>query len=198
MKNHRFWRLGIIILFVFSFQSLQAQYVDKEEQEQQEEKKKKAKKAEKEKEKNDKWQLGGSFTILPNNPFTLEMAPSLSYQFRPNVVLGTEIAYLYNRLDRGSLGVEQNHIFTGSLMSQYRIASFLSLDGEVEGMNTTFLQDEGEQGRAWLWNPLLGASLILPLNKRFAFQVQVLYNLNYNSEKSPYPSPWRFRFAISF
>lgn len=167
-------------------------------EESQEKKPKKEKKEKENREKNDKWQFGGGFTILPNNPFALEVAPTLTYQFRANFNLGLEVAYLYNRLDRDSLGLEQNHIFTGKLMSQYKLGTFLSLDGEMEGMNTTFREQEGEQARTWLWNPLVGASLLLPLSKRFAFQVQVLFNLNFDSEKSPYPSPWRFQFGISF
>ena len=202
MKTLMIIFLFLNITLIVPLSSL-AQYVEKEEREvETNEKKPKKEKKEKpkkeDKEKNDKWQLGGGFTILPNNPFALEISPTLSYQFRPNFTLGAEVAYLYNRSDRDSLGVEQNHIFTGSLMSRYQIGSFLSLDGEIEGMSTTFREEEGQQSRAWLWNPLLGASLILPLSKRFAFQAQVLYNLNYDSEKSPYPTPWRFRFGISF
>ena len=139
---------------------------------------------------------GGSFGLNFGNPWYLDLSPSLGYQVNEKLVAGAGISY--NAFGGSFAGRKYRfERYGASVFSRYRLFDAIFANGEIELLN---VPDELSvtDSRVWIVNPLIGASYIMPIGNRGGVQASLLYNLNYNENLSPYPSPliWRIGFFL--
>ena len=139
---------------------------------------------------------GGSFGLSFGNPWYVNLAPNLGYQFSERLVGGAGLTYSAF----GGTAAGRSYRFErygGSVFSRFRLFDAIFANAELELLNVPNEMSFTAE-RVWLVNPLLGLSYIMPLGKRGGIQASLLYNLNYQPNLSPYPSPliWRIGFFL--
>ena len=137
---------------------------------------------------------GGNFGLFLGNPWFLDLSPSLGYQVNDRLVSGAGISYVAYGEKVGKVNFRWER-YGGMLFSRYRLFDSFFANAELEMLN---VEDEEIGKRVWIVNPLVGASYIMPFGTRGGLQVSLLYNLNYNENLSPFPSPliWRIGFFL--
>jgi hypothetical protein len=137
---------------------------------------------------------GGNFALSLGNPWYLDLSPNLGYQVNDRLVSGAGLSYVAYGVRFGNVKFRWDR-YGGMLFSRYRLFDSFFANAELEMLN---VEDEDIGKRVWIVNPLVGASYIMPFGRRGGLQVSLLYNLNYNENLSPFPSPliWRIGFFL--
>lgn len=137
---------------------------------------------------------GGNFALSLGNPWFLDLSPSLGYQVNERLVSGAGLSYVAYGARVGNVKFRWDR-YGGMVFSRYRLFDSFFANAELEMLN---VEDEFLLKRVWIVNPLVGASYIMPFGRRGGLQVSLLYNLNYNENLSPFPSPliWRIGFFL--
>lgn len=137
---------------------------------------------------------GGNFGLSLGNPWFVDLSPNLGYQVNDRLVSGAGLSYVAYGTRIGNVRFRWER-YGGMLFSRYRLFDSFFANAEMEMLN---VEDEFLLKRVWIVNPLVGASYIMPFGKRGGLQASLLYNLNYNENLSPFPSPliWRLGFFL--
>jgi len=200
MKNIKYFTFLFSILFIFSIQFAQGQYVEKEEREKEE-------KAEKQNNKTSENPLsnlsfserlifGGNLALQFGNPTVIDISPMVGYMFTPSFNAGIGGTYFYYSFEDPRFKIQAN-LYGGRVYAQYIIKESFFLYTEQEFMSTEFFDEtDAEFRREWLFNPLVGGGIRQSIGGRSAINLMVLYNLNHQPTKSIYPNPWIIRVGI--
>lgn len=133
-----------------------------------------------------------------------ELSPMVTYMVTDKVMVGPGITYIYQRYQNPYGGYQSSHIYGGRVLSRYLITETLFAHVELEGLNLPYYKATDSTStsyvlkRGWIISPLVGGGARLPLGARSAVFVTALYNLAYDSNKSPYSSPFVFRIGATF
>ena len=190
----------IYIFFIVLFLGISpsfAQYVEKAKQSTKEEVKKDKQPPRKKSQFSKNLVKGGNFG-MQFKPFSLDLSPTLGYKISKNLLVGVGASYVFTRSKEGEAMFNRS-IYSGRLYIQPSLVGGFFATAEYEAMNVPYTAEESQgTQRIWLHNPQLGAGFSYPLGKLLKLNMTVLYNLNYQKDYSPLPSPWRFRLGFSF
>ena len=144
----------------------------------------------------DKLIPGGNFGIGLGTQWYVDLSPSLGYQVNERFVPGAGV--IFNAYGGTYLGKKYLYqLYGANVFARYRLLNSIYANGELEWLNVPY-ETYSESKRVWTFNPLIGASYIMPFGQRGGIQVSLLYNLNFQPNLSPYPSPfvWRVGFFL--
>jgi hypothetical protein len=137
---------------------------------------------------------GGNFGLQFGNTWFADISPNLGYQLNERLVSGAGISYVAYGTRIGNVRLRWER-YGGMIFSRYRLFDSFYANAEIEMLN---VENEFLLKRVWIVNPLVGASYVMPFGSRGGLQASLLYNLNYNPDLSPFPSPfvWRLGFFL--
>lgn len=145
----------------------------------------------------DRTNLGGNFGFSFGRVTYIEASPLLIYNVNERLQLGPGLTYIYLRNNVQPF-VYSTSIFGGRLFGRYFVLPDAFLQTELETLN--FEERNADfSGRYTIFNPLVGGGYRIPggrLGGGFFFTA--LYNLNYQANLSPYPSPLIVRVGVAF
>ncbi|MGD1840722.1 MAG: hypothetical protein ACFB0B_07480 [Thermonemataceae bacterium] len=141
----------------------------------------------------ERFTFGGNFGLSFGSITAIELSPAIGYKVTENLIPGVGGTYMYFST-QATNGVQTFDIetsvygFRGFL--QYIIFENFFLWGEFETLNVEVANFDTDQlEREWVNSPFIGGGYRVPMGFRGAFNFTVLYNLNYQDNRSPYPSP---------
>lgn len=139
------------------------------------------------------WFKGGNFS-MQFAPLSVDISPAIFYRIHPRLQVGGGISYIYTRVAQGD-SISHLNIYGGRLLLQPRLSDYFFLQAEYEALN---IRSQVQQKRLWLHNPQVGGGIAYPLGGQLSINMTLLYNLNYDPNHAPFPSPWRLRVGFSF
>jgi hypothetical protein len=141
---------------------------------------------------------GGNFALNFGNPYYYDLSPFLGYMVNKKLMAGVGVTYI--AFGENFNGVKYKETFYGGrVLGRYRLFDSFYANAEMDALNVSyFTGNMYETARIWTYNPLIGASYIMPFGKRGGIQATLYYNLNYKELYSPYSSPfiWRIGFFL--
>lgn len=74
------------------------------------------------------------------------------------------------------------------------------MQAEYENLNVEFLTSDPRKPfvREWVPGLFIGGGVYQAIGERAGFMIAALYNLSYDSLRSPYNSPWVFNVGFTF
>lgn len=138
---------------------------------------------------------GGNFGLSFGNTTYIEASPLVVYAFNDRFQAGPGITYIYYRYSVPGYTFSTSQ-YGGRLFGRYTVYENFFLQAELESLNIEVRNDKYD-GRYWITNPLVGGGYFVPFGDRGGLYVTGLYNLNYNSNLSPYPSPLILRVGFT-
>jgi hypothetical protein len=134
--------------------------------------------------------FGGNFSISFGNITLIDLSPAIGYAVSERFVPGVGLTYMYFRRRFNNNFDFETNIYGGRVFSQYLLTENFFLWGELESLSVSFYNPATDQtAREWVSSPLVGGGYRSPTGGRGAFNITVLYNLAYDSLRSPYASP---------
>jgi hypothetical protein len=139
---------------------------------------------------------GGNFGFNFGTQWFIDLSPSLGYQITNHLVAGAGL--IYNAYGGTVAGRKISYQrYGGFSFARQRIYQSFFASSELELLNVPD-ESRADNSRVWIFSPLAGLSYIMPFHERGGLQVSFLYNLNFNPDLSPFPSPfvWRIGFFL--
>ncbi len=144
----------------------------------------------------DRTNLGGNFGLSFGRVTYIEASPLLMYNVNERLQLGPGLTYIYLRNNVRPF-VYSTSVYGGRLFGRYFVLPDAFVQTELETLN--FEERNADfNGRYTIFNPLVGGGYRVPggrLGGGFFFTA--LYNLNYQANLSPYPSPLIVRVGVA-
>jgi hypothetical protein len=145
-----------------------------------------------------RWAVGGSLGLAFGTITNIEVAPSVMYlaseRLRPG--LGAQYSYYSRKYSNTTFSTS---IYGGRSFLQYVVHPNVFAWGEVEALNAELYDiNTGESVRDWLVSPLLGGGYRQAMGEAGSFNLMLLYNMNYDSNRTIYASPLVIRFGVWF
>lgn len=140
-----------------------------------------------------RFSLGGNVGFSLGDPVFANVSPLLGYRISERFQAGLGVSYIY----QNPKSTPPQHLYGGRAYSKYQVLGPLFVWGELEGLNTEELRQDGSTIRTWQWAPLLGGGLQLSLGERAKLYFTVLYNVAHD-DKSWRGTPWETRFGFGF
>jgi hypothetical protein len=141
---------------------------------------------------------GGNMALGFGNPYFFDFSPSLGYLFTDDLLAGAGLTYLSWGYSLGGSKFTRSY-YGARILARYQVKEPLFANVELEGLNAPYdPTGYGEEQRVWTFNPMVGASYVVPFGRRGGIQATLLYNLNYKEAYSPYSSAlvWRIGFFL--
>lgn len=142
----------------------------------------------------DRLVLGGNGGLSFGNQTTyIELSPLVGYRLTEDLMTGLGASYIYYSYRFLGQSVATS-IYGGRTFLRYQIVPQAFAHTELEALNWEYqsLADPTLR-RIWQYNPLVGGGYQVGLGTRSFAQLMVLYNLNHDSQRSFYGSPWIIR-----
>jgi hypothetical protein len=145
---------------------------------------------------------GVSLQMQGGSNFLLDINPYVGYQFSHRLMVGIGWNERIGvNFSKGRYFINEEHVYGVRSFVQYRIASMLTLRGEIEQMNTTIRQPNiplDNANRKWVWSYLLGIKQDFRISKKINANAQLLYNLYDPKRESPYADRLLIRVGFEF
>ena len=125
--------------------------------------------------------IGGNFGMAIGDITFIEASPMLGYQFTQRLQAGVGFTYNYYADNTSNFSTS---IFGGSMYAQFKVlqvaspALQLALRAECGMLNHALNLSLIGENRGWVFYPLVGGSLLLPVATNGALTVSALWNLN--------------------
>lgn len=139
--------------------------------------------------------FGGNFGLSFGNTTYIEASPLVVYAFNDKFQAGPGLTYIYYRSNVAGYSFSTSQ-YGGRLFGRYTVYENFFLQAEMESLNIEAHNDKYD-GRYWIVNPLVGGGYFVPFGDHGGVYATGLYNLNYNSNLSPYPSPLIVRLGFT-
>ncbi len=144
----------------------------------------------------DKVYVGGTFWMQFGNVTFIDVSPLVGYRFTDKFSAGPGIVYQYYKDKRYTPDYETN-TYGGRLFARYTIFQQFFAQAQYENLSTEFFYRDGTRFREWVPGAFIGGGILQPLGRRGAIVISGMYNLLYDEERSPYPSPWLFNVGFT-
>lgn len=142
-----------------------------------------------------RWQWGGNFSVLLNDPLLVDASPTLAYNLSRKFRVGVGANYRYSFFKTNDSSTQ---VYGGNAFMQFQPIPWFFMSGEYEVLNVANPEaGENTPARIWQQSPLLGAGIRFRLLRLLHINVSLMRDFNYQKGISPYPSPWRFRMGFS-
>ncbi len=132
--------------------------------------------------------LGGSFGLQFGTYTNINLSPILGYKVTDNLVLGAGPTYIYTSVNYSNYRYKYS-VYGGRLYGRQRVIDNFYVQAEYEVLNVQNYSSSDPNARSWISAPLLGASYVQPIGDRSGLVISVLFNLNYQSNLTPYANP---------
>lgn len=156
--------------------------------------------------------LGGTFGLGFSNGWFINVSPTVGYRITDNLIAGVGGTYIFSQFRDNVYGVRYNmNVYGGNVFGRYAPfattdISFLSnlyLHGEYQHL---FFEQKIKNGQGVIIDSyktdapglLLGGGYTTNFGRGPAFNVDVLYNVLWTQQTSPYPSPLLIRAGFSY
>ncbi|MEQ9426861.1 MAG: hypothetical protein RJQ09_20730 [Cyclobacteriaceae bacterium] len=153
----------------------------------------------KEKKMKERISIGGYLSLQRGKPNLLDLSPTIAYRATGKVTVGLGGIY------RKSFGKKKQ--FANSLSENvvgykgfvdYLFIMGLYFHMEFESLRTNVRTTDDNMRKEWVDGYLFGLGRDFRVYNFLAGSAQILYNFNYQSGKTPYASPWQFRFGFKY
>jgi hypothetical protein len=145
--------------------------------------------------------VGGGYS----NGWNITLSPTVGYRVTPTTIAGVGVSYIYSDFTRQWDGLRlTTNVTGGRVFAQQLLFQNLYARGEYEYLTFTerLRDDLGRTiSEAELQAPglLVGGGYSTQFGgSGIGFTVEVLYNVIYKAETSPYPSPFIFRGGLMY
>ena len=147
--------------------------------------------------------FGGGFGAWFSQTFSfVEVSPMLGYMITPSLSGGVGITYqfisrtYYNNTTNTEF-TDNSHIYGGRLFGRAQLIGPLFAHAEFESISFEYYNPGNNTfQREWVPGLMLGGGLMQPMGRKGGVAIMVMYNVIYDSMRSPYNSPVIYR--ISF
>ena len=147
--------------------------------------------------------VGGGFGAWFSQTFSfVEVSPMLGYMITPRLSGGVGITYqfvsrTYYNYTTNSDFTNNSHIYGGRLFGRAQLFGPLFAYTEFESISfEVYNPGSNRFQREWVPGLMLGGGLMQPMGQKGGVAITVMYNVIYDSMRSPYVSPVIYR--ISF
>ncbi len=149
--------------------------------------------------------FGGNIGLGYSNGFNITLSPTVGYRVTNTTIAGVGFTYIYSDFTNRWDGLRWTQNVTGGrIFAQQLLFQNLYARGEYEFLNfTATVRDES--GRLLSENELEAPGLLLGGgygtqfgSSGLGFTFEVLYNILYQADRSPYPSPLIMRGGVVF
>jgi hypothetical protein len=141
----------------------------------------------------DKLSLGGNFNLQFGNITFIDVSPLVGYRVTNRFTVGPGFTYRYLRFR----GFEGSSIYGGRVFARHMIGQQFFAHAEYESLNAEFVQNE-QLVRNWVPGLFVGGGIFQPIGSRSGVTLSALYNLMYDSLRSPYNNPWVINVGFMF
>ena len=142
------------------------------------------------------WFFGGGVGLGFGDVDYLELVPMGGLWLSPEASVGASLIYRYRRDSRPAETVSTSD-YGGSIFGRYIVWDPLFIHAEVEYLNYEYIRFDLSTDRDGYTSVFLGGGAAMPIGRNTSFFATALYNVAYDSgERSPYGSPWVFRFGV--
>ena len=143
----------------------------------------------------DRTYFGGSFSLQFGTYTFIDISPLMGYRFTDRFSSGLGATYRY--IKDNNFRIESN-IYGGRIFSRYLITENILAHGEYETLNWQFYDPNVDAIiRDWVPGLLIGGGFQQHIGERSGFQILILYNLIYDSLRSPYNEPYVIRVGFT-
>lgn len=147
--------------------------------------------------------FGGNVGLQVGNVETsIVLSPLAGYMFTQKFSAGLGLTYQYYKAEYQNFKYSTN-LYGGRLFGRYNINDNIFAYGEYESLNVDVPQsyDPVKQeiiyDKQWVPGVFVGGGLMQRMGPNLGFQVMALYNLAYDTYRSPYPSPFILRVGFT-
>ncbi len=137
--------------------------------------------------------VGGNFSLLFGNFTFVDVSPTIGYRFTDSFTAGPGFTYRYIR----RRGFQPWSLYGGRVFARQRFGQQFFVQTELESLNTQIAGNPRELSRTWVPGFFLGGGLFQPVGRRAGIIISAMYNLIYDVNRSPYPSPWNFNVGFT-
>ena len=139
---------------------------------------------------------GGNFSLQFGTITYIDISPSVGYRFTDRFTAGPGFTYRYLKYR----GYEGSSIYGPRFFARHILAKQFFVQAEYESLNVEFLTNDPREPfvREWVPGLFIGGGVYQPIGERAGFMIAALYNLSYDSLRSPYNSPWVFNVGFTF
>jgi hypothetical protein len=139
---------------------------------------------------------GGNFALNFGSSYFVDLSPFLGYMVNKKLMAGLGATYIAFGQNNGPVKYRETY-YGGRVLGRYSLFESFYANAELDVLNVAYeAPNSYERARIWTYNPLVGASYIMPFGKRGGVQATLYYNLNYRKEYSPYQTPWIWRLGF--
>ncbi len=144
----------------------------------------------------DKWAPGGNFSLQFGTITYVEVSPMVGYRFTDKFTAGPGFTYRYFKIR----GFEASSIYGPRAFARYVIGRQFFVQSEYENLSVAIATGDPREPitREWVPGLFIGGGLFQPIGQRAGFMVGAFYNLNYDSTRRVYNSPWVFNAGFTF
>ena len=152
--------------------------------------------------------FGGNFSAnlgFGGGSSFVDISPLVGYMVNTDFSVGVGATYLYVSrefiiLPGNDRFRVSNSVYGGRAFLRHTVIENYFAHGEVETLNTEVPLNDGSNRttREWVPGVFIEGGTFQPIFARGGVNITVLYNLAYDSIRSPYGSAWVFRFGVTF
>ena len=145
--------------------------------------------------------LGGDFQMVEAKPLILAASPIIGYRFDKRLSIGLganlRISQKQDNSPTQTTGKDGRNAQGGKAFIQYVLVKSFHSVAEYEMTHTQVPNNKLDViTKEWVPGILVGIGKKFPIHAKVNASVSVLYNLMYDAAKSPYTSPFVFRFGF--
>ncbi len=149
----------------------------------------------------DRVTFGGGFGAwISDNYSFVELSPAAAYRVSPRLTAGLGITYMFidqrYYYQNGDSFKESTHSYGGRLFSRMSLFGPIFAHGEYEALSYEFPTTGGEFIREWVPGLFLGGGFMQPVGRKGNVGITILYNFQYDTQRSPYNSEWIYRLTF--
>lgn len=148
----------------------------------------------------DRMYYGGNFSLQFGSLTYIDVSPLAGVMLteRFSTGLGATYQYLSFRRTKSS-----SSVYGGRIFGRYNITENFFAHTEFESLNTAYVvpgatPDQDKITRDWVNGVFIGGGYFTPFGSRGGPNITLLYNLTYDSRRSPYNEPYVIRVGFVF
>jgi len=142
----------------------------------------------------DRVNFGGNFGLSFGTITAIDISPLVVYRVSDKIQVGPGLTYIYYNYKQGRYNYTTTQ-FGGRFFGRYFILPDVFAHAEIEALNIG-VQNADYRGRFTQVYPLLGGGYKQAFGNNGGVFVTALYNLNYQTNKSAYNSPFILRIGF--
>src|SRR5690554_2459651 len=144
--------------------------------------------------------FGGNFSLQFGSLTFIDISPLAGVMLTEKLSTGLSATYQYLNFRYAS---SPSSVYGGRVFGRYNITRNIFAHTEFESLNTAYIEQgptpaDDRLVRDWVNGMFIGGGYFTPFGNRGGANITLLYNLVYDSKRSPYNEPYVIRVGFVF